>query len=433
MLPLPHSLIATGQSLLLPLLFLAVASQTQLAQGVQVSPTNIPELNWPEFRGPTADGKTGLKIPDTIDQTNVKWETPIHGKGWSSPVVWSDQIWLTTATEDGTKMSALCVDATSGEVVRDVLIHENKDPDFCHPTNSYATPTPAIEQGRVYLHFGSYGTTCLDTETGETIWQRSDLPCDHHRGPASSPILFENMLIVAFDGYDVQYVVALDKTTGETIWKTDREIKYGTDNGDRKKAYGTGAIFNVEGQPILVYPSAVATIAYQPRSGTPVWTVYHGGMNASARPVQGENGMVVISNGMGTIVAVDPVEGSDAAERDVIWKQTKGAANKPSVVVNDKHLYMINDKGIASCLDLKTGTPTWQKRVGGAFAASPICDGEKILALSEKGDVVIFEASNEAFELISKTKLGDGFKASPAVAGDRLILRSFSKLYSIAP
>ena len=415
-----------------------VFAQSAVAPSAVATPPQIHPLktHWPEFRGPTADGKTLLKLPNAIDQASVKWETPIHGKGWSSPVVWDNQIWLTTATEDGTKMSAISVDATSGEIMCDLLIHENKEPAFCHPTNSYASPTPAIEQGRVYLHFGSYGTTCLDTETGEIIWQRLDLPCDHFRGPASSPILFENMLIVAFDGFDAQYVAALDKSTGETIWKTDRNIDYGTDNGDMKKAYGTGAIFYVNDEPVLVYPSAVATIAYQPRSGSPVWTVYHGGMNVSARPVQGENGMVVISNGMGTMIAVDPASCSnkpDAPTRDIIWKQTKGAAKKPSVIVNGNHLYMISDKGIASCLNLKTGTPTWQKRIGGAFSASPVSDGEKILALSEKGEVVILKADDEAFELISKTKLGDGFKASPAVAGDQLILRSISKLYSIVP
>ena len=133
--------------------------------------------------------------------------------------------------------------------------------------NSYASPTPVIEEGRVYVHFGSYLTACLDTKTFETIWERRVLECDHHRGPASSPILFDGKLFVAYDGFDVQYVVAFDKVTGSTVWRRDRDIEYGTDNGDLKKAYGTASVIHVDEQPLVIYPSAIATIAYDPATG----------------------------------------------------------------------------------------------------------------------------------------------------------------------
>ena len=387
--------------------------------------------NWPEFRGPTGDGQAlGAKLPVEITEENVKWKTPIHDKGWSSPVVWGDQIWLTTATEDGRRMSAICVDLKSGKIIRDRIIHENESPEFCHPTNSYASPTPAIEEGRVYLHFGSYGTTCLDTQTGETIWQRTDLKCDHFRGPASSPILFENLLIVAFDGFDVQYVVALDKETGETVWKTDREIDYGSDNGDLKKAYCTGAIFEVGGEPLLIYPSAVATIAYRPKTGVPVWTAYYGGMNASARPVRARNGHVILTNGMGRMVAVDPQGTGDITQTNLAWTSAKSIPKKSSQLVIGDRVYMVSDKGVVSCIDPDTGQPVWQERVKGAFAASPIYDGEKIFAFSEEGEIFVFQPGNK-FKLLGKSKLGDGFKASPAVVGNEMILRSFSHLYCI--
>lgn len=390
------------------------------------------QVNWPEFRGPSADGKSTVKLPDAVDKNSIEWSTPIHGKGWSSPVVWGEQIWLTTATEDGKKMSLISVDLKTGKILSDQVLHENKEPAFCHPTNSYASPTPAIEEGRIYVHFGSYGTTCIDTSSGEQIWQRLDLECDHFRGPASSPILYKNLMIVALDGFDFQYVVALDKATGKTVWKTDREIDYGTDNGDLKKAYGTGAIFDVDGNDILVVPSAVATIAYDPLSGKPLWTVYHEGMNASARPVRGENGLVVISNGMGKMVGVNPVGSGDITNSNIKWTQTKGAAKKPSQIVIGNLLYMVSDKGIVSCLDLDTGKPRWQERVGGAFSASPVFDGEKILAVSEKGKVLIFKPNPDAYEEVSQDKIGEGFKASPAIVADRLILRGFSKLYCLS-
>ncbi|MFK7768245.1 MAG: PQQ-binding-like beta-propeller repeat protein [Mariniblastus sp.] len=389
-------------------------------------------LNWPEYRGPLGDGQAiGETLVSKIDESkHVKWKTPIHGKGWSSPVVWGDQVWLTTATEDGKEMSAICVDVHSGKVVRDMLIHENEKPAFCHPTNSYASPTPAIEEGRVYLHFGSYGTTCLNTKTGEQVWQRKDLECDHFRGPASSPILYDNMLIVALDGFDFQYVVALDKETGKTIWKTDREIDYGSDNGDLKKAYSTGSVFEIDGVPILVYPSAVATIAYNAKTGKPVWTVYHKGMNASARPVMTHNGLIVISNGMGNMIAVDPKGTGDITKTNVAWTLKKGATKKPSQLIIENRMYMVSDKGIASCVDPETGKTLWAERVGGSFSASPIFDGTKILAFSEQGDVVSFLPAG-GFESAGKSKLGDGFKASPAVSGKKMILRSFSHLYCV--
>ncbi len=238
-------------------LFACLASALVLTHSV-AGQDDLPIRNWPEFRGPTADGHASQsELPVEFgEDKNVQWKVAIHGKGWSSPVIWGEQVWLTTATEDGTRMSVICVELATGKVLHDFVLYENETPDFCHPTNSYASPTPAIEDGRLYVHFGKYGTACIDTQTAEVIWSRTDFECDHYRGPASSPILFAGLLIVAFDGYDQQYVVALDKTTGQTRWKRDRNIEYAKDNGDWKKAYGTGSIFEVNGKPLLVYPSA---------------------------------------------------------------------------------------------------------------------------------------------------------------------------------
>jgi outer membrane protein assembly factor BamB len=394
----------------------------------------VAQEHWPEFRGPTGDGYTqGIGLPlDVGDSANLKWKTPIHGKGWSSPVIWGEQVWLTTATEDGKQMSAICVDLESGEIIRDQVIHENTDPGFCHPTNSYASPTPAIQEGRVYLHFGSYGTTCLNTKTGEIVWQRTDLECDHFRGPASSPILHDDKLIVAFDGFDVQYVIALDTQTGETVWKTERDINYGTNNGDLKKAYGTGSVFHIDGRSVLVYPSAVATIAYDVQTGKPIWTVYHEGMNASARPVISKSGLVILTNGMGKMVAVKPSGEGDITASNTVWKISKGVAKKSSQLIIEDRLYMISDKGIASAIDVATGKVVWQERIGGVFSASPVFDGEKIFAFSESGDVHVLKPG-DAFSPLGQSKLGSGFKASPAVVKGQMILRGFANLYCVSP
>ncbi|MGV3532462.1 MAG: PQQ-binding-like beta-propeller repeat protein, partial [Chthoniobacteraceae bacterium] len=171
--------------------------------------------HWPQFRGPTGDGhsdSTGLPVKFS-DTEKVKWKTAIHGRGWSSPVVLGDQVWITTATEDGTKLSVLCLDRESGKIIHDKVLFEVANPQFAHKFNSYASPTPVIEGGRVYITFGSPGTACLDTKTGEVIWERTDFVCNHFRGAGSSPILWEDLLIMNFDGSDLQYVAALDKKT----------------------------------------------------------------------------------------------------------------------------------------------------------------------------------------------------------------------------
>ncbi len=394
--------------------------------------TVVAQENWPEFRGPTGDGHAlDADLPVEIDPaTTVRWETAIHGKGWSSPVVWGKQIWLTTATEDGHTQSALCVDLDSGKILRDMVIFENAEPDFCHPMNSYASCTPVVEEGRVYLHFGTYGTVCVDTKTGERIWQRRDLHCNHFRGPAASPIVYDGMLIVSFDGFDYQYVVALNKDTGETIWKKDRDIDYGTDNGDLKKAYCTAQVIDVDGQPQLIYPSAVATIAYTPRTGEMLWKVYHDGMNASARPIYGE-GLVFITNGMGRMVAVRPDGRGDVTETHKVWDIRASVAKKSSQILVDGLLYMVSDNGIISCLEPKTGKAVWQERLGGEYAASPIYAGGKLYFFSREGDIVVIEPGRE-FKLLAKSQLGDGYMASPAVVGNKMVLRSKSYLYCVS-
>ena len=393
-------------------------------------PSRAETVYWPEFRGPSGDGHAdSATLPVAIDESVVQWKTPIHGKGWSSPVVWGNQIWLTTATEDGTQMSAICVDRRTGKVVHDLLLLENAEPAFCHPMNSYATPTPVVEEGRVYVHFGSYLTACLDTETGKVIWQRDDLKCDHWRGPASSPILHDGKLYVAYDGFDVQYVVAFDASDGSTVWKRDRNIDYGTDNGDRMKAYCTAQVIEVDGKEQLIYPSASATVAYDPQTGEPLWTVYHDGMNASARPLH-HDGLVFLTNGSGAMVAVRPDGKGDVTGTHIDWSARKFVAKKSSPIIVDGRFYMNSDDGVISCRKPATGEIVWQKREGGEFAASPIFADGRIYLFSVEGNILTLEPGDQ-LKILAETKLGDGFMASPAVVENDLILRSKSDLYLI--
>ncbi len=406
--------------------------QTLLLLFVLVSSPAAAADNWPQFRGPRGDGAADAKLPLTWSESeNVKWKIPIHGKGWSSPVIWGDQLWLTTATEDGKQMSALCVDRHSGKVLRDFVVFENEEPRFCHPTNSYASCTPVIEEGRIYVHFGSYGTACLDTATGKKIWERRDLECNHWRGPGSSPIVQGDKLIVAYDGYDYQFVVAFDKNSGDTAWRRDREIDYGTDNGDRKKAYSTATAFEHEGRTQIISPSATESIAYDADSGDVLWRVRHGGMNAAPKPLYA-NGLVYIAAGDGplSMIAVKPDGTGDVTDTHIAWGFGKSAPKRPSPIIVGDLMFMINDEGIASCIDAKTAKILWQERVGGEYRASPIVADGRIYCFSMDGMTPVFAAVEE-FKLLAENELANGFQASPAVAGNSLYLRTITDLYCI--
>jgi outer membrane protein assembly factor BamB len=404
--------------------------------------------SWPGFRGPTGDGHyTSTNLPTTwSEKSNIRWKTEIHGKAWSSPVVWGDQVWLTTANELVEEKSptaskganpvrevtffAVCVDRASGKILYDGKLGSEANPAFCHPFNSYASSTPFIEQGRLYAHFGSHGTWCLDTVTGKTLWERRDLKCNHFRGPASSVVVSGDLLYLIFDGYDVQYVTALDKTTGKTVWQTDRQIKYSSDNGDIKKAYATPALFEIEGQTQLVCPSAECTIAYDPKTGTELWRIAHGGMNGAGRPVMGGGLLYLTSGHNGKLLAVKPSGRGLLPKESIVWKAEKGVPTRPSLLLDGDMLYMVSDNGIVSGLDAATGKVYWSERLDGEFSASPILAGKHLYCCNQSGKTYVL-ATGKSFNLIAENRLDGGFMASPAVAGDDLYLRTKTHLYCV--
>jgi outer membrane protein assembly factor BamB len=400
---------------------------------------------WNQFRGPRGDGTsaaTGLAVTFGEGSPEIKWKTAIPGRAWSSPVIWGNQVWLSNAPEiqnlaegqtrleEPLQLSAVCLDLETGKVIHDVVLFEVDQPQFTHSTNSLASPTPYVEEGRVYVHFGAYGTACLDTATSEKLWERRDLPCDHFRGPGSSVAVYGDLLYLTMDGFDYQYLVALDKRTGATVWKRDRGIDFGTDNGDAKKAYSTPTLIEADGQSLLISPFAMATIAYDPLTGDPLWTVMHGGMNAAGRPLFG-NGLVYINSadGPNPLVAVRP-EGLGDISQNIVWSTSKSVPKRSSQLLIGDLMFMVNDNGVATCLDAMTGEEIWTERLGGDYWSSPLYANGLIYAFSQTGDVPVFRAGRK-FELVAQNSLEDGINASPAVAGDALIVRTKSHLYRI--
>lgn len=408
--------------------------------------------SWPSFRGPTGDGHaTDTNVPTQWSETeNVRWKTEVHGKGHSSPVVLGDQVWVTTSDEvmasaapekkkgnppanavKAVSLFAVCADRATGKVLHDIKLRTEQNPAYCHPFNTYATPTPVIEPGRVYASFGSHGTFCVDTATGKVLWERLDLKCDHFRGPGSSPALYGDLLYLIFDGFDVQYVIALDKATGETKWKTDRKIKYTSSNGDTYKAYATPVLLTVGGKPQLVCPSAECTMAYDPKTGDELWRFTHGGMNGSARAVMADGLLFLNTGSSSKLFALKAGGLAGAVPKDAVaWQAGKGVPARPSLLVAGDLLLMVTDAGIASCLDATTGKPHWSERLDGEFSASPVLAGGNVYFCNQIGKTFVVKA-DKTYTPVAENRLDGGFMASPAVAGGDLFLRTRTHLYRI--
>ncbi|HUS91251.1 MAG TPA: PQQ-binding-like beta-propeller repeat protein [Phycisphaerae bacterium] len=388
---------------------------------------------WPQFRGPGGDGHSdAMGLPLRWSETeNVVWKVAIQGRGWSSPVVWGRQVWLTTATADGKEMSAVAVDRDTGKVVHSLLLFRNAEPGPINSVNSYASPTPAIEAGRVYLHFGTYGTACLDTATGKPVWVRRDLNCDHGVGPGSSPVLSGDRLFLVFDGMDEQYVVALDKLTGRTLWKTPRDVDFGSAGGDFRKAFATPALIRAGGREQLVCPAAWAAMAYDPQSGREIWRFRYGrGYSTAPKPVYA-GGLVLIHSGFGIheLHAVRPTGTGDLTETHAAWS-LRGAPAKPSPLVVDGLVYLAHDRGLLTCLDLKTGERIYRESLPGKYSASPLLADGRIYLFDEKSTAAVVRPGRE-YKLLATNALSDGCMATPAVAGRSLFVRTKTHLYRI--
>jgi outer membrane protein assembly factor BamB len=398
--------------------------------------------DWPEFRGPDGTGRaTSAGLPLTwSEEKNIRWKTPIHGRAWSSPVILGQQIWMTTATPDGRQLFAVAVDRESGKILHDLKLFDVEKPQYAHPFNTYASPTPFLEPGRAYVTFGSPGTAAIDTATGKVLWTRRDFECNHFRGAGSSPVVFGDLLLLHFDGSDHQFVVALDKRTGKTVWRTERSIDFkdlGADGkpiaeGDNRKAFATPQIVTVGGKPMMISLGAKAAYAYDPYTGKELWRVEERtSHSASTRPVAG-HGLVFFPTGFSTgeVLAVRPDGQGDVTATHVAWRLTRSAPKKPSLLLMGDLLFMIGDNGVATCVEARTGQVVWTARVGGSFTASPLLADGRIYLFSEEGKTTVLDGGRE-FKILGESEMGDGFMATPAVAGKALFLRSRTHLYRV--
>ena len=380
--------------------------------------------DWPQFRGPDGQGHSdeqGLPV-NWSETTNVRWKVAIPGKGWSSPVIQGDRIWLTTATEEGKSLRAVSVDRNTGAILQNVEVFRVKSAKLANSKNSFASPTPVIDGDRIYVHFGAFGTACL-TQSGEIVW-KTRLEYDNgQHGTGGSPVLYKDFLIISCDGNDVQFVVALDKMTGKVKWKKTRE---------GYQAYTTPLVVSASGGDQVISPGAFRAVAYEPNSGKELWQVTYGeGFSNVPRPVYGD-GLVYICTGFQqpSLLAVKLDGKGDVTKSKVVWKLDRGVPLTPSPLLVGNELYMVTDNGIATCVDAKTGKEYWRARVGGNHSASPIYADGRIYFLSEEGESVVI-APGQQLKHLATNQIEGRTLASMAVSGGSIFIRSETHLYRI--
>ncbi len=371
--------------------------------------------DWPQFRGPTGQGHSSeTRLPATWSETqNIRWKTAIPGKGWSSPAILEDRIWVTTATDAGRSLRAVAVDRESGKIVVDVEVFRLERAGVVHEKNSHASPTPVLEGDRVYAHFGPQGTAALKRD-GEVVW-KTRLGYAQGHGPGGSPALYEDLLIIDCDGTDVQYVVALDKASGAVRWRQNRA---------GMMEYSTPLVLRGAGQDQVVTVSGGRTFAYEPRTGKQLWSVGYGdGFSNVPRPVFGK-GLVYICTGF-----YQPELLAVRLDGKIAWRVGRAPLTSSPLLVGDE-IYMVNDNGIAACMDARTGREHWRQRLESSYSASPVFADGKIYWLSEEGDTTVIAPGKE-FRKLGVNQLEGTFLASMAVSDGAIYLRSDRYLYRI--
>ncbi|MFM7843768.1 MAG: PQQ-binding-like beta-propeller repeat protein [Planctomycetota bacterium] len=414
--------------------------------------------NWPDFRGPDGQGHASSKGLPTkwSDAENVVWRQAVPGHGWSSPVVFGGRIFVTSAVPGMNppaaesapaaekpnaenpaadaanrvlSLRALAFDAASGKPVWNVEVFvqsEAKAPKI-HGKNSHASPTPVVHEGRLFVHFGHQGTACLDLD-GKILWRNQDLAYAPVHGNGGTPALVDGKLVFSCDGAADPFIVALDQQTGRVVWKVNR-----TGDAPRKFSFSTPLVIDVAGQKQIISPGSNSVSALAPADGSEIWRVKYEGYSVIPRPVYG-GGLVFIGTGYDTpsVLAIRPTGTGDVTETHVAWTIKKAAPHTPSLLLVGDELYMVSDRGVATCVEARTGKEIWQERIGGNYSASPLYADGKIYFPAEGGESTVVQAGRE-FVTVAKNTLPERTFASYAVTGQSLIIRTEGFLYRIKP
>lgn len=386
--------------------------------------------DWPQFRGPGGQGHAeGVEVPlRWSSEKGVAWKVKVPGKAWSSPAVVGDRVFITTAVESGKGLSlrALALGLADGKTLWDKEVVAKPDVGDFHKKNSHASPTPVVEAGNVYVHFGHHGTACLSAKDGAVEWKQVALEYPPLHGNGGSPILFEDKLIFSCDGTEKPFIVALDKSNGEVIWKTTRDVEV-----SRTFSFSTPLAIEVEGRWQIVSPGSGAVIAYDPDNGKEIWrSLYGEGYSVVPRPLYA-HGLVYVCSGFGTasLYAIDPTGKGDVTNSGVRWQVRKRIPRESTPIIVGDHVYVNDDKGIVSCLDAKSGKQVWQKRVdgGGGYSASPVYAAGHLFFHNGDGVTTVIKPG-KTYQEVAENKLGEYGLSSFAVVEDGFVVRTESSL-----
>ncbi|MFM9030174.1 MAG: PQQ-binding-like beta-propeller repeat protein [Opitutaceae bacterium] len=389
---------------------------------------------WPEFRGPSGQGiSTAPAVPLTWSKTeNILWRTSVPGLGWSSPVVGGGRIFLTTGVADAEgapSLRVLALDLASGRMLWDVEVFAPGEAGRAsmHKKNSPASPTPVLRDGRLYVHFGHFGTAGLDVQ-GKILWRNNRLRYEPEHGNGGSPIIVGDLLVFSADARTDPALVALDRRTGELAWRAPRDLEV-----RQKFSFATPLLIEIGGRPQIVCPASGAVIAHDPADGREIWRVrYGGGYSLIPRPVFA-HGLLFIGTGYNRAdllaIRVDGATG-DLTDTHIAWRTTKGAPLTPSTGVVGDELYAVSDMGVATCFDARTGTVHWQEKLEAGYSASPLAAAGRVYFQSESGVSTVVAAGKE-FRRLAQNALGERTLASLAVAEGTFLLRSENALYRI--
>ncbi len=406
-------------------------------------------LPWPDKQGPKHDCHVSPEdakgLPTEWDDAtgkNIALKIPLEGQGLSSPIIGLGRVWMTSANLEGTQQFLYCLDEKTGEVLAHRLLFENVDPEpLFNKVNTYASPSCILEHDALYVHFGTYGTARIDTKTYETVWERRDINCQHFRGPGSSPAIFEDLIYLTMDGIDQQFVIALNKHTGETVWKVDRATKFEDVDekgnpragGDYRKAYGTPMLIEIDGRMQLISPGAQAAFGYDARTGEEIWRLPYPTPNASCRPLLYKDYLVVHSGSVRArliCIRLDKSTLGDVQKSHFIWERDKLNSDLSCPVLVGDKIFMIASNGAAFCLDVKTGEELSRARIKGTFISSPLVANDMVYYTNDEGTTTVIKATTE-MDIVSKNQLDDIVRSSPSAANGAIWIRGDKHLYKI--
>ena len=385
---------------------------------------------WPRWRGPSGQGDVpaGQYVDRWSPTQNVAWKVTVPGRGNSSPIVWADRILLTTARDNGRRLSMLAYARKDGSKLWEADVPYT-GVEYVHEKNGYASATPATDGQFVYASFGRHGLAAFDFN-GKLAWHRKFGVIDNYHGPAGSPVLYKDRIFIYQDQNPVPgqtaFVAAFDKKTGRTIWQTPRHETIG---------WGTAVVITTGTRDELVVSSQQRVAAYDPDTGRELWTVRGMSYEVIPTPVVGQ-GLVFTSSGRsGPTLAIRPGGSGDVSATHVAWSSPRGSPFVPSAIVVGDLLYLINDmQSILTVLEAATGKPVYQNRLGVAmregFSASPVHVNGKVFFTNDDGQTFVVEAGR-TFKLLHVNELGAQTLASPALVDGTWFWRTADALFAI--